>query len=294
MSTWDLYVLGGIDVPRFLIGDVNFCSNPYFNTGITGWSESSGGIFSRDNIQLDALGEYMGKIEYTLDEQYVEYSYDMGVSVTGRKFFLILRSKSISDWKVAFYGNSEFGSTNFAHSNDINTYVAIVDASTQTGTTIKIRIYGTQSNVDSAELYFDDVYFSEIFNDMEMPQPQVSYMPVEKIQFGENYLWNGNIQQFSKRFRPGYFANWEYLIPEYEVYRQKIAAAQIVVCIPHKDISFGFRCIWNKDFSRKYFHNRFLGHSGIISLKGTQFITSMPTVQSTEEALYIFTDELII
>ncbi len=73
--SWDLYVLGGIDVPRFLLSDVNFCTNAYFNTDTTGWTESSGGILTRDNLQIDALGEYMGKILYANDYEYAEYEF---------------------------------------------------------------------------------------------------------------------------------------------------------------------------------------------------------------------------
>ncbi len=292
--SWDEFVIGGIGVPRFLLVDVNFCTNAYFNTDITGWTESSGGIFTRDATQQNALGEYMGKIEYTNDYEYVEYEYDMGTSITSKKFVLIFRAKSIADFNVAFYGSSEFGVTPLAHSNDINTYAVVGTATGQTGTVIKIRIYGTTVITESAELYFDDVFLSEAFNDFEMEQPQTSLLPAERITFGENFLWNGNIQQFNRRWRPGYFASWEYIDIEHEIYRQKIAAGQSVVCFPHNDVAFGFRAVWDKDFERRYFRGRFLGHAGIISLKGTQFITSLPTVQATTETLYLFDDELII
>jgi hypothetical protein len=284
MTAWDLNVLGGIDAPRFLL--------PVDTTGYTASLPAS---FTRVNTNPEAIGEYMGKIEYTTDYEYVEYSYDTGVSIEDKNFVAMVRIESDSDFELCFYGNSEFGNVDFdAIVNEPSNVLIYAKASGQAGTTIRFRIYGTQNATQSALLYFDDIFLSVVNDNMDMTQPTESKLMYEKITNGKNELWNGYVQEFSKRFRPNYVAFWEWLAPQYEAYRQRIANSQIVIVMPHLDVNWGMLGIWEKGYERRYFKKRFLAHEGTMVIKGINLVTKFPVLQSAGEVLYIAEDEFII
>lgn len=293
--TWSENVLGGIGLPRFLLTDNNYCSNRYFDEDTTGYAQSLGGIFSRVNTNAKAIGEYMGEITYANDYEYVDYTYNYGASITDKNFVAMVRIQSDSNFDIAFYGDSEFGKVNIdatpLHAINVVIYAK---ATGQAGNNIRLRIYGTQNAAQSALLYFDDLFFSEALDNMDMTQPTESGIVFEKITSGKNEMWNGAVQEFSQRWKPNYVAMWDYLEPQYEAYRQRIAVAQNIIVMPHLDVNWGMMGIWDIDFERRYWQKRFLGHKGKMVIKGINLITGFPVLQDTGEVLYIAEDEFII
>jgi hypothetical protein len=96
-------------------------------------------------------------------------------------------------------------------------------------------------------------------------------------------LWDGNIQQHNKKWRPIYYADYAFLNDSDETIRQSISESDIILCVPHNDSGFGFLGIWDEDYYRKYTFGRFQGHSGSVVIKGIELVTNKPTNQVDTE-----------
>lgn len=291
---WDSLVLGGTDKPRFLSLQKNFCSDPYIQNDLNpanNWYFSSVGILSKV-LDKDAYGDYMARINYSSDNQYIYYVYNHESDVSGKKAFITLRYKSDNDFKISFIspGSGEDGLTKLAASNVIKKVTIIASLYNIFGNFLYFKIYGSDG-IGDANVYFDSIYFSLVDNDYSFPQPQTSELDFNKIVDGSNQRYTGRIQEINKKWLPIYNANWDYINAEYEVYRQIISESEVVFCIPHKDVSWGFLGYWDDDFIRGYAFNRFIGHKGIIAIRGMEYIYNKPQLQSGDQVIYYVTDD---
>ena len=284
---WDSLVLGGVDKPRILICGSNFCFNPYFNENTDGWTKGTNGTATRVS-DINSIGEYLLNLTFTGSGQsYIEYSYDTSEPILNKKFIAAIRIKSKYAFKIQLLGASLLNEITVQPSDIINN-IFIIAEGTGSGNIIKLKIIGT----DNVDIKFDNLYLTIISDDYIFPQPNESKILFEKNNLGENQLWNGKIQQFNFKFLPIFYCSWNYLSAIYESFRQKISFNQQLFCIPHMDVNWGFFGIWVDDFERKYSFDRFFGHNSDISIKGSEFIYELPSLQSGTGSLYI-DDDLI-
>lgn len=275
-------VLGGISGPVFSKLDQNYITNRYFDEDTSGWSESFASILSRI-ADADAYGEYMGRINYSSDDEYVYWSQSLSESPYGRRFIGIVRLKASAqqDFVMEFANQdgSTFGATSFTATTEPQTFFISeindqIDATC--GYAVELRIYGSDG-AGNADLYFDHAFLSEVLQRIDMPLPlttggEQQYLVFEKKVDGMNELWDGNVQEFGKKWRPNFFGQWDYLSRGNETKRQLISESDIIFCQPQGDIAWGFLGIWKNDFERRYAFGRFMGHRGQIMIMGVEYI----------------------
>jgi hypothetical protein len=265
MADWNQLVVGGIDKPRILLLDENFCENPLFTKNLDGWTVSGATIERLEDAS--AYIQYMCEVTFGGLTNYVEYVYDLGNSISNRKFMVALNVVSASDYTLVFAGDIEFGSTVITGPKQGKSFI-VGTATGVTGTTVSFRIYGNGS------LKFDNIYFSEVFEDIEMPQPHDSgKLMFDKELAGNGKLWTGKSKEYNAKWVPSYKSEYFYLAENYEIYRQKISEAENLFVIPHMDYDYGFLGKWNeKEFERSYSFQQYDGHAGILSIKGIEFV----------------------
>jgi hypothetical protein len=305
-------VLGGIDVPIIYSIDTNYVDNPYFDVDLTGWTSPDGGTTGRV-LDDEAYGEYVATINGV--KKTIEYEYNLGsTDPSGKTFIVSLRLKSDVARNVpiklliedsAGTPNVEtFVNTAVVATTSMNRFflVGTVDGSTLTTAdyTLKVQIQST-SNIVSGTTSFDHVYLTEVLDTYTLTQPktsgsEISNIEFEKVLFGKNELWSGKQQEFNKRWRINFFAQWDYMNISEETLRKQIAEASRLFVKPHDDVNWGFHGLWDGNFFKKYSMNRFIGHKGIIPIKGTELLTKAGTELidniSAEELLVLdtFTD----
>ena len=284
-------VLGGITSPVFYSLDDNYITNPYFNQDVSGWTEeTTPGILTRD-IKTEAYGEYMGN--NTSSNEYVQWSKTLSATPSNRTFMVSFRAMGdtvrLFDVEVIAEGTgggSELFITDPALQLNltIDRYFLIgsVPITAFSGTfTVKLRIH-PNSAVASETIWFDHVYFSEVFETIALNLPLVQsgdpdQIKFEKIVRGRNELWSGAIQEFGKKWRPNYLGKWDYLDASFELARQGLSEASRLFLVPHSDVNWGFHCIWDDDFFRRYALGRYIEHKGSVKLRGMEFVHSHPT-----------------
>lgn len=283
-------VLGGVTTPIFYKIEDNYCENPYFNEDTSGWVESTGGILTRINTDAEAYGEYMGRIQYSSDLQNVTFVESLAAAPANRTFLVSLRMKSqISGGQTVSIqfvdeNSQTFGTNSFAVTEEARRYLIVALDNVPNVTSpysVTLRIWGTEASGDS-DLLFDHVYFTEVLSSISMPLPKVQSGEPDQIRFqkivqGRNMLWDGNIQEFGKKWRPYYLGRYDYLSGASEIGRQQVNEASKVFVLPHSDVNWGFLGIWDGDFKRRYSFGRYIGHKGMIPIKGIEYVRYIPT-----------------
>jgi hypothetical protein len=298
---WDGLVLGGLDRPRLLLCNENWNGNPFFNDGTVGDWYSTG-----VNGTLEAIAD---------DDAYgtnVLHYYDLTLGAVGDSARLIYNTLSIS-------GNNNYGKS-FLFSARIktdvtflirlrgsatllDTYISPTDgeykrffiflpSTTDTADTITTFLYpGDQP--DGFDIKIDNIFFTEVTQDLIFRQPNDSKLVFEENLIGSNELWSGKVQRFDRKFRPIFMAEWEYIGAGWEYYRQLAYQSSLIFCIPHKEVNWGFLGIMNGDFERQYSFKRFFGHKGGVEIMGTEFLYELPYNQSGG-GLYIDDEEILV
>ncbi len=280
---WESLVLGGVDIPRILVLKNNNCPNSFFTKNLDGWtmvaSLSGDELFERVDSE-NAYGQYMAKLSYTNNTVHITFTHDYGESIEDKIFLLVFDAKSLSNFTVEFNGDTEFVTYNFSASTEMKRFFVIGTATGQTSTTIDVRIYGNRpdlANTDG-ELFIDNVYFCEVFKDYEMPQPHDSGKLIfEKLKIGENVLVTHYNKEFRVRWKPIYVCEYYHLDVEFEEQREQIAKSELVFCIPHIDVHWGFVGRWMPmEFLRSYPFNQYTGHKGIVSIQSDEYFKQKP------------------
>jgi hypothetical protein len=73
-----------------------------------------------------------------------------------------------------------------------------------------------------------------------------------------------------------------------EILRKQIAEASRLFVKPHDDRDWGFHGIWDGNFLKKYSMNRFIGHKGIIPIKGTELLLKFPSEEIESGQLIVY------
>lgn len=285
---WESLVLGGVDTPRILVLKNNDCPNPFFTKNLDDWTMVAGisgdELFERVD-SVNAYGQYMAKLSYTNNTVHITFTHDYETSIEDKIFLLSFDAKSLSNFTVEFNGDTEFVTHNFSASAEMKRFFVIGTATGQTSDTVDVRIYGNRpdlSNTDG-ELFIDNVYFSEIFKDYSFPQPQDSGKLIfNKLKLGENNLITYKQNEFRVRWQPIYIGEYYQLTAEYEEQREQIAKSELLFCIPHIDVDWGFIGRWMpSEFLRSYPFNQYTGHRGIISIQSVEYFKQKPYLKVT-------------
>lgn len=280
---WESLVLGGVDSPRILVLKNNLCPNSFFTKNLDGWTMvtaiNGDELFERVDSD-NAYGQHMAKLSYTNNTVYITFTYDFGDSIEDKVFLLVFDAKNSSDFTIEFNGDTEFVTHNFDSTTEMKRFYVIGTATDQTSNTIDVRIYGNRpdmANTD-AELFIDNVYFCEVFQDYTLPQPHDSGKLIfQKLKIGENTLITRKNKEFRVRWQPNYLADYSYLDVGVEEQREQIAKSELVFCIPHLDLDWGFLGRWMPmEFLRSYPFNEYVGHKGIISIQGNEYFKKKP------------------
>lgn len=289
---WESLILGGVDQPRILEITNNFCTNPYANTGTTGYVKGTNGTMTTESSS-EAIGEYVIKLVFAGGgDAYIDWTHNFGSSITNKKFLGIVRIKSKFDCKIQLIGSSLISEYAITASDYVRTFSVIAEAIGQTGNNITLRIIGTAD----VNLTFDNIYLAQINNDITFPQPNESFMVFEKDVLGEQRMWNGKIQQFNFKYIPNFYCDWQVLGAGYEYQRQQISLNKILFCMPHKDVNWGFIGIFSEDFERKYSFDKFFGHNSSLAIKGIEYIYELPSIQPSSSgggSIYIEDEDII-
>lgn len=283
---WFDNVIGGVMNPAFLLVGENLCSNPRFSGGSdTGWTFGGSWLSSPKYIvDTNAYEEYMGRLNSTQDDSaYAMYNYNIG-STKNKKFMASFRVKSnlLNDHDITVtlqVSNGDVpGFSLQTKTVTLNKYIKKVylygSAPVTDFTYIGIKINNGIGIVANPDLRFDDVYICEVNYNYTMKEPQATFIAFDKMLQGENELFDGKTQEFNKRWRPNFIADWQFIESSYEEMRQRIAEADSIFVIPHIDFEWGFFAIWDGGYKREYPWDRFLGHKGLIKLRGTELLTS--------------------
>jgi len=291
---WDEFVLGGTDKPRFLCVNENLEDNQYFNDGTVGdWIKASASgtlsVEENDNAIGQNVLNYIDPTTSTNDD-YIYKTYDIaalvGGTVYGKKYLLKLRVLTAFQIRIVLYDGTVYHDVyvDGTAGKWVDVFI-ITNTILTTSTTIVLRVY-SKNDPDRYNIYLDDIFFGEIQNDMIFWQPNESNLLFEENIIGKNEKWNGMIQKFDRKWKPVYYANWEYLGSGWELYRQTIYSSPLVFCIPHIDVDWGFLGIFDDDLKREYSFDRFFGHTGYIQISGVEFIKEQPEYQSGTGTLY--------
>ena len=287
---WDQLVLGGVDQPQIILLYNNFCSNPFFTKNLDGWvlvvDTPDSETFDRVEHSL-AYGQYMGNIVYTSNRGWVELENDDYASETiqDKTFFFCVDVISDEDFTIEFIGDSAFGTTNFDETGgEVKKCFVIATATGQFSESIKVRLYATTKTGGTmdADMHFDNVYFTEVYKDYTMPQPHdAGKILFEKIKVGENVLITHRRKEFRVRWKPNYLSEYAYLSKDNEEKREIIAKSELVFCIPHIDVDWGFLGKWkHTEFIRDYPFNEYSGHIGVIAIEGNEYFLKKPDLKT--------------
>jgi hypothetical protein len=312
-----------------LICENNWCENPYFTDGFDHWdvSNAPSATIVEDS---DAYDMYMCHVTYTASNEPVDYKISLTQSALNRSFIVSLRVRSVyNTFKISFlsydeatdqyyqFGNWVFGTTNSNGTPERVTVAATVDQVKGDGKDLRMRIFphyelpisqgqdipfgdedpfgvGELWDPDDADIYFDDVYISEVTGDFTFPQPNESKLTFEESIIGENKLWSGMVQKFNRRFSPLWEAEFDFLDVEYETYRQRLGESSAVFCMPHNDVGWGFLGYWKDDYVREYPFGRFMGHKGPIVIDGQEYFINKPEFKVNEGYIYVEEDLIIM
>ena len=271
---WENLVVSGVDKPRILVLGENLCINPFFTNNLDGY-DVSGATIDRSE-DFESYRQYMCNCDFGSGSDYVEYTFDYGEVVQGKTFLLALIVLSQGEFTLKFYHSTEFGDELFESQLYKKAFiVATAPDDGGTATTISFRVYG-DSNVK-----FDNVYFSEVLYDLEMPQPNDSGQVLfSKDTDGKGELWTGYTKEYNVKWIPNYSASYFAIAEAYEEYRQLISEAEMLFCIPHMDFAYGFLGKWMDDnFERNYIFGQYVGHSGVLAIKGQEYVNQELAVQ---------------
>jgi len=294
---WENDVLGGVGVPRILTCSQNKCTNPYFDQDETGWTESGGlaGRVAND----DGWSGYMYEVDEGEQGDYVQFSWNTGAAIAGRTFVAGVRVKgnwaSTNEVAMSLRGTGEFGTKDMVLQEDtLNRNILIATSGASQGNSLVLRLSGFSDADTSLKYWFDNVFMCEVFGDYSFTQPnELSRLRFQKIVRGNNEIISGHIQEFNKYWRPHYYASWKYLDDVIEAFRQEISEEEILFCMPHTDVNWGFFGIWDGDFLRQYSFNKFFGHKGIVAIKGIEMLKEKPQYYTGEGTVYIDSEDMI-
>lgn len=277
--------LGGVAAPKFLLLDDNYVTNPYANVDTTGWAVTAGTLI-KGAAQDDAYGEFMFDYSYTTDFEAAYWEQDIGVVATGKTFIASFRAKLAAAGAILVEIVDDLGvvvtSQVYALTTGTQRVLLYGDAGATVLTDkIRLKIYAS-AGVATAQIFFDHVLFTEVLNEVDMPSPLIVSGDQDSLKFekeiqGKNELWDGQIQEFGKKWRPNYLARWDYLLDTNELLRQDIADSKTVFVLPHNDQNWGFHGMWDGDLLRKYAFGKYIGHKGVIGIKGIEYIYELPT-----------------
>lgn len=299
---WDGLVLGGLDKPRLLLCNENWDTNPFFSDGAVGdWVKTGANgtleVVADDNAYgSNVLHYYDAAVSAAGD--YITLEFDTltitGASNFGKKFIVSLRIKTGELSEVTIQDGAAYSiSVDVNPEDDFQKIFLVTESLSSTENVIQIVI-NTQNQTDDFDIKIDNIFFTEVTQDLIFKQPNDSKLVFEENMIGSNELWTGKVQKFDRKFRPIFLAEWEYIGAGWEYYRQLAYQASLIFCIPHREVNWGFLGIMNGDFERQYSFKRFFGHKGGVEVMGVEYLYELPYNQSGGGGIYIDEEELII
>lgn len=284
---WLNNVVGGISKPRFLKVGENLFTNPRFNNGsYSQWTYHGSWLTGgRTIVDDDAFNEYMGRLNVSQDDNaYVVGDINTNL-LTGTKVLITFRIKSAildsHEIDVILQMASSKGAYGIAVDSKVITInekikrVSLVgDIGDTPGSYVGVRIHLGEGVSSNSDLRFDDLYICEIYEDYTMKEPNVNFLEFSREVQGSNELWDGKIQEHDVAWRPNFHCDFQFMNKEFESIRQRIIEMNTIFVIPHIDFGWGFFGTMMDSYRREYPWDRYLGHKGVISIRGKELLKS--------------------
>jgi len=287
---WESYVLGGVEKPKIvMIEDTNLCTNGSFETNLTGWTTSSGVDAERIADSELMRGDYCLRISAntagTTDLTRFVHTPDSG-TIAGDIFLASFMMRTEDQLRKAATVVLSADTSGWWSQTDVfvgpewEQFTIIGEAETDAVGGIRIQFSPNNYGIDprvGQYLRIDNVQLYKVTKQYILADPQAYTQSFDRQIEVTNETIEGVIKEYSKGYR--YTANlvYEFLNPVQEKIRTEMSGANAMFFFPHEDSRFAQKVIWNKGFDRKYFHDRYLGHTGIVSLKGVQLMQKQPT-----------------
>jgi len=142
----------------------------------------------------------------------------------------------------------------------------VADMTGFTGTNVHFEIYsGYSSTVD---YYLDDLKVYEVKEVVELECPNSLRLKWERKTDANYEMVDGTDKDYVRGWRPIYSLNYEYCSRAQMIKSIGITESDFNFFIPHKDNINGDFVRIIDDFSGNYFHDKFLGHTNDLVLRG--------------------------
>lgn len=285
---WEGNVVGGVDVPRFVLCDGDqFVTNGEFEADTTGWSDAPGAgpgdsaSLLRVGDPLSPFGDYVLRLTAAGDGDPNEYSYtevETDASMAQKTFVVTFWARAD---QIGATARCEAYSwvpqvTNIFLIEDLerNKYKQYAFVFTwywgMHRTAFKLKFFARNGSGESGYLYIDRVKCYEVTNDITtMPQPNYDeYRYMRQVQ-AKTVMADGRIKTYVLGWRFGASLDYQFLTAAEEILRAQISEADLMVFWPHVDCPFCVTARYSSDrYLRQYFQGRYLGHQGKIVLEG--------------------------
>lgn len=287
---WESYVLGGVEKPKIvMIEDTNLCTNSNFETNLTGWTASSAADMERIADSELLRGDYCLRISSNTAGAYGIVYFDHtpnSGTIAGDIFLVSFMMKTEDQVRKAASVILCAGTSGWWTKTDIfvgpewEQFTLIGEVETDAIGTFRIQFspnnWGVDPRIDQY-LRIDDVQLYKVTKQYTLADPQAYTQSFDRQIEATNETIEGTIKEYSKGYRYTTNLVYEYLNPVQEKVRAEMAGSSAMFFFPHQDSRFAQKVIWDKGFDRKYFNARYLGHTGIVSLKGVQLMQKQPT-----------------
>ena len=276
------YVLGGVEQPRFLLCGVNYVLNGDFEVDTVGWTAVEGSSMQQRATDETDYGRYVIQVQQPVGGSSVggiQYNISFGADAAGTTWAMTF-ALSGNDYTMSV----RLVAGGVAYPSDAGEVISnttrqmyfckqIALPSSATGQTIALQ-FRTETN---GRFCLDHVAARQIEHDYVVPNPNRSYEQKWVKELRSEYeLIDGRRQEYLAGWRFMATLDFQYLEKTDEVLRTTISEAGHLIFFPHMDEDFFSNVVWDREFERRY-AEVFVGHIGIIPLRGLELVREKPT-----------------
>ncbi len=287
------HVVGGIDVPRFLLVGPELSPNVSFEENTTGVSGTA--VIAQAEDESTPFGDYVLTIEddNAAAQEYAEITINTGAAIAGKRFIVTAYAANdasegdLNIWCV-FQGLSGTHEAQFVldqiwWQRIVHEVIVPADAS---GNNLVYRIYPfakAQGNAGEGKMRLDHFRCRQILEEFELPLPPpgAERQMWRKENQSEVVLNNGLARDYRLGMRYFYEASYDErpLTAAQEVLRAKIInTVYDIIFFPHRDSPTCYYVKWDKEYERTWgFGVAPFGHGANVDLQSLELLPELPT-----------------
>lgn len=287
-------VVGGIGKHAFYIIDgydlITPANNRSFEISIGDWSYNGSSVISRVSDSDTQFGNYCLKIvdDDGGAEEYAQWTYQLPTGTLEDKTYAVYfwaKGDGIQDANIQLYSDSanpyeELGNLDIGLTTLWKPYIAVFTANAAAdGSTVYLRFKPYSSTGGAAAtgtMYIDNVHMYGIKLSYQLKQATKFKQKWNQQVTAEYLTANKDVKAYMAGSLYTAELDWDYLEPPEELVKHKVYAAKQLLFKPHMDYNWAILVKSSGANERDYFHNRYIGHVGKISLKGLEMLESDP------------------